>query len=379
MTSTLYIGLLSGTSMDAVDAVLVDLGPRPPRILEALAHPIPEPLKARLRAIADPAWRGDLDEYGALDAETGALFAEAAQALLDRSGIGAGAIAAIGSHGQTVRHRPDGRHPFSLQIGDAARIAEATGIAVVSDFRRRDIAAGGQGAPLVPAFHAELLRSTEEDRAVLNLGGIANLTCLPADPGQPVTGFDTGPANTLLDHWARRHTGTPFDRDGRWAATGQVAGSLLDAMLEDPYFGRPAPKSTGPEHFGAEWLDGLLEGMPEPRPQDVQRTLIELTARTVAQAVEQHAPRTTSVHVCGGGVHNGLLMARIAASLTGRRVTSTAEAGIDPDFIEALAFAWLASRTLAGLPGNLPAVTGARHPVVLGAIHPMCRRPVPGR
>lgn len=379
MASTLYIGLLSGTSMDAVDAVLADLGPRPPRILQALAHPIPEPLKARLRAISDPAWRGDLDEYGALDAETGALFAEAAQALLDRSGLGAGAIAAIGSHGQTVRHRPDGRHPFSLQIGDAARIAEATGIAVVSDFRRRDIAAGGQGAPLVPAFHAELLRSTEEDRAVLNLGGIANLTCLPAAPGQPVTGFDTGPANTLLDHWARRHTGTPFDRDGRWAATGQTAGSLLDAMLEDPYFGRPAPKSTGPEHFGAEWLDGLLEGMPEQRPQDVQRTLVELTAHTVAQAVERHAPQTASLHVCGGGVHNGLLMDRIAASLPGRRVVSTAEAGIDPDFIEALAFAWLASRTLAGLPGNLPAVTGARHAVVMGTIHPMCRRPVSGR
>lgn len=367
---TLYIGLISGTSMDAVDAVLADLDSRPPRMLAALSQPIPDELKLRLRAAAAPELRGGLDEFGALDCEVAELFSGAVMQLLGQAGIPSDRIEAIGSHGQTLLHRPDAPHPFTLQIGDPSRIAERTGITVVADFRRRDIAAGGQGAPLVPAFHAYVFGDGDKSQAILNLGGIANLTLIPKDGDGKITGFDVGPANTLMDHWAQRHFGTAYDEGGRWAAGGRTNERLLKAMLADPYFGRSPPKSTGPEHFGPSWLDTLLDGFPGAAAQDVQRTLVELTARSVAEAIARHACGTRVLYVCGGGVHNGLLMTRLAACLPGCQVASTAEAGIDPDHMEALAFAWLASRTLAGLPGNLPAVTGASHPVVLGAIYP---------
>ncbi|HET6397787.1 MAG TPA: anhydro-N-acetylmuramic acid kinase, partial [Pseudoxanthomonas sp.] len=272
----------------------------------------------------------------------------------------------IGSHGQTVRHRPGGEAPFTLQIGDGNVIAERSGIATVADFRRRDVAAGGHGAPLVPAFHAALLHSESEDRAVLNLGGIGNYTLLPRQG--PVRGFDTGPANALLDAWCQRHTGAAFDADGAFAAGGTVDEALLARLLDEPWFALPPPKSTGREQFHLDWVQARLRGGESPA--DVQATLLELSAATAADALRAHQPRTARVLACGGGVRNPVLMRRLAARLPGVAVESTAAHGLDPDFVEAMAFAWLARQTLAGLPGNLPAVTGARGPRVLGVVHP---------
>ncbi|MDD3517285.1 MAG: anhydro-N-acetylmuramic acid kinase [Chromatiales bacterium] len=368
-----YIGLISGTSMDAVDAALVDLTPARPQLLAALAHPIPEDLQRRLRALADPAWRGDLDEYGALDVLTGELFAEAALAVVDKAGIPAVAVLAIGSHGQTVRHRPEATPPFTLQIGNPHVIAARTGITTVADFRPRDIAVGGQGAPLVPALHAALFRSSDMDRVVLNVGGIANVTLLPADDSHPVTGFDTGPGNTLMDLWTRRQLGRDYDKGGTWAATGTADAELVEAMLADPWFALPPPKSTGPEHFSRTWLERHLEGRTLAS-ECVQRSLLELTARSIAQAIERHAAGHGELLVCGGGAHNRTLLQRLRECLPGMHVMSTAQAGLDPDWVEAVAFAWLARQTLRGLPGNLPEVTGASGPAMLGSIHPGRRR-----
>jgi anhydro-N-acetylmuramic acid kinase len=308
----------------------------------------------------------DLDAFGRLDVEIGQHFADAALHLLEHSGIPATAVRAIGSHGQTVRHRPTGEYPFTLQLGDPTTIAERCRIDVVADFRRADLAAGGQGAPLLPALHAMLLARPGHARVVLNLGGIANITVLGADGS--VRGFDTGPANGLLDAWCLRHRGEPFDRDGALAASGRIDPELLDAMLADRYFALPPPKSTGREHFHLDWL-ATHAPLAALSPADVQATLLELTARSVASAIMQHAPDAEEVLACGGGVHNGALMRRLDELLAPRALSSTAQHGIDPDFLEATAFAWLARQRLLGLPGNLPAVTGARGPRVLGAIY----------
>lgn len=308
----------------------------------------------------------DLDAWGRLDVEIGHQFADATLQLLQQSGTPAMAVRAIGSHGQTLRHRPGGEFPFTLQVGDPSVIAERCRIDVVADFRRADVAAGGQGAPLLPALHAMLLAAPDRTRVVLNLGGIANITVLTAD-GR-VRGFDTGPANGLLDAWCQHHQGKPFDRDGAFAASGWVHQGLLDAMLADPYFALPPPKSTGREYFHLDWLAARLPVVSLP-PADVQATLLELTARSVAAAVVQYATAADEVLACGGGVHNGALMRRLGELLAPRTLGSTAEHGIDPDFLEATAFAWLARQRLLNLPGNLPAVTGARGPRVLGAIY----------
>jgi anhydro-N-acetylmuramic acid kinase len=312
-----------------------------------------------------------LDEIGTLDVRVAATFADAAQALLERAGVPAGAVRAIGSHGQTVRHRPagatfDGHMPFSWQLGDPSLIAERCGIATVADFRPRDVAAGGLGAPLVPAFHAAVLRAPDEDRAVLNLGGIANYTLIPAQGD--VRGFDTGPANALMDAWCLRHTGEAFDGDGAFAARGSVDAALLGRMLAEPWFQLPPPKSSGREQFHLGWVASHLAG--DERPEDVQATLLEVTARTVAQALQLEQPATARVLLCGGGVRNPRLVARIGELLPGARVEATDAHGLDADYVEAMAFAWLARQTLLGLPGNLPSATGARGPRVLGAIYP---------
>jgi anhydro-N-acetylmuramic acid kinase len=279
-------------------------------------------------------------------------------------------VRAIGSHGQTVRHEPDGDHPFSVQIGDPNVIAEITGITTIADFRRRDIAAGGQGAPLVPAFHAAVLRSSDEDRVALNIGGMANITVLPRDPAQAVTGFDTGPGNVLMDAWAARHLGTPLDSEGRWAGSAPRDEALLAVLLSDEYFQRQPPKSTGREHFNMTWLEARLAQLgTAPEPAQVQASLAALTALSCAAAIQRYAPRTQQVLVCGGGVHNVTLLQQLTDALPGVRVASTQTQGLDPDWVEALAFAWLAQQTLAGKPGNLPSVTGARAPVVLGGIY----------
>ena len=365
--SALYLGLISGTSTDSIDAALVSFAHGMPQLLAAHAHPWPPALRKQVLALAQGETALDLDAFGRLDVALGHCFAEAAQQLLEISGHHADAVRAIGSHGQTLRHRPEGEHPFTLQLGDPSVIAERCGIDVVADFRRADVAAGGQGAPLLPAVHAMLLGRPGHTRVVLNLGGIANITVL--DAAGRVLGFDTGPANGLLDAWCLRHRGEAFDRDGAFAASGRVDAALLDALLGDPYFALPPPKSTGREYFHLDWLAAHPQLAAAAHPADVQATLLELTARSVSRAILQYAPDVEDVLVCGGGVHNARLMQRLTELLAPRTLCSTQRHGIDPDFLEATAFAWLARQRLLGLPGNLPTVTGARGPRVLGAVY----------
>ena len=371
----LFVGLISGTSADGIDAALVrfDDATATPHceLLLGRTYPWAEAVRTRLVGLGQGGDAQSLEELGTLDVQIADAFAESALALLAEAGVDAGEIVAIGSHGQTVRHRPegayyDGRHPFTWQLGDGHRIAERCGIATVADFRRRDVAAGGHGAPLVPAFHAALLHAADEDRAVLNLGGIANYTLLPADG--VVRGFDTGPANCLMDAWHALQRGGAYDADGAYAATGEVDPELLTRLLEEPWFALPPPKSTGREHFHLDWVRARLSG--GERAEDVQATLLELSAITIADALRAQQPGTRRVLACGGGVRNARLLQAVAAQLPQAQVESTAAYGLDPDFVEAMAFAWLARQTLAGLPGNLPSVTGARGPRVLGVVYP---------
>lgn len=334
----------------------------PLRVVAARTYAYPLALRDRVLALARANAAVALDDFGHLDVEIGECFAEAALALLREAGVAPEAVAAIGSHGQTVCHRPGGAHPFTLQIGDPNVIAERTGIATVADFRRADVAAGGQGAPLLPALHAAIFAAASIPRAILNLGGIANATLLV--PGSEVIGFDTGPANCLLDAWATRHLDAARDDGGAWAASGRVDDGLLGALLAEPYFTAPPPKSTGREHFNLDWLDArLAAGLA---PADVQATLLALSARTIADALRASGAR--EVYACGGGVHNAALMAALRRELPEARVDTTATLGLDPDFVEAAGFAWLARARLAGQPGNLPSVTGARGPRLLGGI-----------
>ncbi len=364
---TLYAGLISGTSMDGVEAALLEIVHGRFRIRGATHVDYPDDLATPLKAAVPDPTRCDLDEFGALDAAVGTAFATAATALLKVTGTVPGDVRAIGSHGQTILHRPRGKHPYTIQIGDPNRIAEAAGIDVVADFRRRDMAAGGEAAPLVPAFHAAAFGTAGEDRAVVNIGGIANLTMLPANG--TVSGFDTGPGNCLMDLWAMEHLGTPYDQDGALAARGRVNDDLLRTLQAEPYLARPAPKSTGRELFHRAWLDPLLQSHPAA-VADVQATLCEFTASTIAQALEStqaFAPR--ELLVCGGGAFNRELMRRLAARLPHMQVVDTGARGIHPAQVEAALFAWLAHRYIEGLPGNLTAVTGARGARVLGALY----------
>ncbi len=361
----LYIGLISGTSMDAIDAALVDFDVKPLHVVASSATPFEPALKARVAALIDRADSVALDEVGQIDVEIGRAFARATTALLESCGLGAGQIAAIGSHGQTLRHRPDLPAPFTWQIGDPNVLAEMAGINVVADFRRRDVAAGGQGAPLLPVFHDQVFRSDSEDRVIANLGGIANITIL--NRGATVTGFDTGPANRLLDAWIARHQGRDFDADGRWAATGNVDATLLADLLDEPYLRLPPPKSTGRELFNMDWLNSKL-GLFARRPNDVQATLQRFTAVTIAAAVRQYAPGA-ALYACGGGAHNTALLAALAELTSPDPVASTAELGLDPDYVEAIAFAWFAKRTLEGLTSSAASVTGAKGARILGGVY----------
>ena len=361
-SSELYIGLMSGTSLDGVDAALVDLG-RAPALIAAEFAPYPDAVKTALLAVHEP--RADeLHRAAVLGIGLSELYAAAVRRLLENSRVSEKAVRAIGCHGQTVRHRP--ASGYTLQLGNPAWLAERTGIAVVADFRSRDIAAGGQGAPLVPAFHAAWFRDARRHRVIINLGGIANLTDLP--PRGPVIGFDTGPANLLLDAWARAHLGRDFDRDGALAARGRPVETLVEAALADPYFGRSPPKSTGRDHFNLEWLRRL--GVERHSVEDVQASLAELTARSVGDAVARFCPGAEEAYLCGGGARNPDLVGRLKSALSGVDVASTERLGIHPDWVEAMAFAWLAQRCLKGEPGNLPEATGAHGPRVLGAIYP---------
>ncbi|WP_019624957.1 anhydro-N-acetylmuramic acid kinase [Thioalkalivibrio sp. ALJT] len=365
-----YIGLMSGTSRDGIDAVLTEsLGGGRMQVLDHLQLEFPDDLAAEL-ATAATTTTLRYAQLGTLDAKLGDLFGQAVLALLEQTGLPPATIRAIGSHGQTVHHAPDRNPAFTWQIGDPFRIAEITGIDTVAQFRPRDIAAGGQGAPLACGFHAAQFASPDEARAVLNLGGIGNITWLA--PGRAVTGFDCGPANTLLDAWNRCHQGTAFDRNGNWARSGQPDPHLLARLLDDPFFERPPPKSTGPEYFSPAWLRARTgEALEQARPEDIQATLVELTITSVRRALQAVDIRPPArLLVCGGGALNTYLMERLQQTQTGTRVETTTGHGIPPQQVEGAAFAWLAARTLAGHTGNLPEVTGARGPRVLGCIIP---------
>jgi anhydro-N-acetylmuramic acid kinase len=370
--AALFIGLMSGTSLDGIDGVLVELGGHgspPPR---AHVHlPFDAALRASLLALND---NGGVDELHRAALAANALtaaYAYVAAALCRQAGVGAADVRAIGAHGQTVRHRPgaDALGGYTTQLLNGALLAERTGIDVVCDFRSRDLAAGGQGAPLVPAFHAEQFARPGVDVAVLNVGGIANLSLLPARGGD-VRGFDTGPGNGLMDHWVRHHRGESFDADGAWAAGAEVDPALLQDLRSEPYFDLPPPKSTGRDLFHPGWLQQRLDRHPGLDPQAVQATLLALTIGTIADALRRHAPSTERLRVCGGGAFNGALMRSLRAALPGVDVASTTVDGVPPDQVEAFAFAWLASAFVEGRPGNLAAVTGARGQRRLGALHP---------
>jgi anhydro-N-acetylmuramic acid kinase len=364
-----FIGLMSGTSLDAVDGALVEIDETRAEVRTVCfaSQSLDEALRSELEALQSPQ-PDELARAALAGNRLADAYAAVTARLLEHAGMAASSIRAIGAHGQTVRHRPE--LGYTIQLLNAARLAETTAIPVVCDLRAADLAAGGQGAPLAPAFHAQAFRAGQERRAVVNLGGIANVTLLaPASTAEAVLGFDTGPANTLLDSWCRRHTGAEFDRDGAWARAGRPDASLLAAWLADPYFALAAPKSTGRDLFNAEWLDRSLAARPTsaPRePRDVQATLVELTAVTVVHACT--AFRADRIYVCGGGARNRFLMERLAAHAAPAPVVSTQALGLDPQAVEAAAFAWLAACRVDAAAGNLPTVTGASGPRVLGLL-----------
>ena len=363
-----FVGLMSGTSLDGVDAALVKFSPDP--TLEATQFtPFTEDLRQELLALHSPGI-DELHRAAMLSQRLARLYADATRLLLESTGVSSAEVVALGCHGQTVRHRPE--LGYTLQLNNPALLAEISGIPVVTDFRSRDVAAGGQGAPLVPAFHSGAFRSQDVHRVILNIGGIANVTDLPANRSQSsIKGFDTGPGNMLLDAWAARHLGAPRDDGGSWAASGTVDNGLLTTCLSDPWFSLTPPKSTGRDHFHLQWLD--RQGISAIAPQNVQATLSELTAASIATAIAQWCPGVSEVYACGGGVHNKDLMNRLAQRLgqIGRIKLATTDAlGVPADWVEAVAFAWLARQTLNELPGNLPSVTGAAGPRVLGAVSP---------
>ncbi|HEY4375251.1 MAG TPA: anhydro-N-acetylmuramic acid kinase [Burkholderiales bacterium] len=366
MSTQYCIGLMSGTSLDGVDAALADFTAGSPRTVATHFAPFDSDLRAELLALQRPV-ENELERAALAANRLMRAYAAGVTAVLGKANVDAGEIRAVGAHGQTVRHRPD--LGYTLQLNNPALLAELTGIAVVADFRARDVAAGGQGAPLVPAFHRAVFGIPGRLRVIVNIGGIGNITVLNAD--DRVLGFDTGPGNVLMDLWIARHQGRAHDAEGAWAASGRVQAALLAQMLTEPYFGLPSPKSTGRDLFNAEWLARFAG---DHAAADMQATLCELTATTIVDAIRRqlggHAGDAVEVFVCGGGAHNTTLRGRLAALGAGWRWAATDALGVAPDWVEAMAFAWLAHQTLANAPGNLASVTGAAGPRVLGALYP---------
>lgn len=367
MQSGFYIGLMSGTSLDGADSVVALLDQQQCKIVQQQFTPYPETLKQQLLTLHD-AGHNELESAALVSNQLSRLYARNIAALLQSASISPAEIHAIGCHGQTIRHRPE--LGFTLQIGNPALLAELTGIDVVADFRSRDIAAGGQGAPLVPAFHAAMFTHPQKHRGILNIGGIANITYLPAAGGH-VTGFDTGPGNMLMDAWINQHQGKDYDANGDWAAGGQIIPELLHRMLANAFFAMPPPKSTGRDTFNLAWLEQLLrQSSNQYSSINVQRTLLELTATSVATAVSQHCANVDELYVCGGGAYNSALLKCLQQALPATISIQTSDTlGLAANAMEATAFAWLARQTLCRLPGNLPMVTGARGPRILGAVY----------
>lgn len=362
----MYIGLMSGTSMDAIDAVLASFDENKVTLIGTASTPITLLMKTKLMTLC----RGEnisLRLLGETETQLGHLFADTCLQLLDKTGIKSSEITAIGSHGQTIYHHPNGDNPFSLQIGDPNVIAARTNITTVADFRRRDVALGGQGAPLVPAFHHYLFGRTSENQGIINIGGIANVTYLPSDYAQSILGFDTGPGNTLLDCWHEQHREKSVDLNGEWARSGKLNHELLAHFLNDPYFQKSFPKSTGREYFNSQWLDEKLKLLSHAvSPVDIQNTLTELTAKSIADAINKIFH---TLWVCGGGAYNTFLMERLCAHCPHVQINSTQKIGIDPQWIEATAFAWLAKQTIEKKAGNCMSVTGAKKESILGAVY----------
>ncbi|WP_185232489.1 anhydro-N-acetylmuramic acid kinase [Teredinibacter franksiae] len=366
----LFIGLMSGTSLDSIDAALVRFNDDSLELLATLAIPYDERTRKKILDLTRPG-NNEIDRMGALDKELGQRFANAVNQLLKNADCNANEITAIGSHGQTIRHRPSsaGRpDQFTLQIGDPNTIAQLTGITTVADFRRRDMAAGGQGAPLAPTFHTEMFRSDSETRCILNIGGMSNVTYLPCE-GDPI-GFDSGPGNVLMDAWISTFGSHNYDKDGAWAAEGTVNQELLVKLLSHSFFKMPAPKSTGREDFDISWVNSAIEQTITPfTPQDVQATITELTAASIGNTLNGLCQPGTQVFICGGGAHNKHLFSRLVAHMPNFVVNTTETLNLHPDWVEAVAFAWLAMRTLDRKPGNMPAVTGASQALTLGGVY----------
>jgi anhydro-N-acetylmuramic acid kinase len=364
----LHVGIMSGTSLDGIDAALVAFSGGMPELRATHYRPYGQPLKDALLKLHQPSVN-ELHQSQLVANELAREYALATHALLKSAGVAAGEIASIGCHGQTIRHCPG--QGYTLQIGNAALLAELTGITVVSDFRSRDIAAGGQGAPLVPAFHDMILRHPSLHRVIVNIGGIANLTDLPPNPihsPRPTIGFDCGPGNMLMDAWIAQHRGEAYDKDGAWAASGKVIPDLLQSMLDDAYFTAAPPKSCGRDQFNMDWLNKHLHG--GEAPADVQATLLALTCDSIAEAIRRFCPGAAEIYLCGGGAHNAALVDRLRQALPDCSIQLTDALGVGADWMEAIAFAWLARQAMHGEPANLPQATGAGHPCILGAIYP---------
>ncbi len=367
-SALLYIGVMSGSSLDGIDVALTTINNSQCNVLATHFQAYTRAIKQSLLALHFPS-ENELDKSALMANQLARLYAEAVNTLLAKNNLSPNEITAIGCHGQTIRHQPkvgDGVG-YTIQLGNNALLAEVTNITVVGDFRSRDLAAGGQGAPLVPAFHRAVFSHSDKNRAIVNIGGIANITYL-AKTGETI-GFDSGPGNMLLDHWVKSKLGQEYDADGKWAATGRTQEQLLNRLLSDAYFALPPPKSTGRDLLNQDWLLRHLANETY-QPEDVARTLVELTSRTICQAIEQYCPHVDEVYLCGGGAHNRLLNDILQSSLHPIPVLTTDALGVNVDWVEAAAFAWLAKQTLDHMPSNLPAVTGAAGLRILGAIYP---------
>ncbi len=369
----LFIGIMSGSSLDGIDVALVELYDSSTsnainipncKLLATHFVPYEADIKDAVLTLHFPQ-ENELEKSALVANQLASLYAEAVNTLLSKEQLTANQISAIGCHGQTIRHQP--QNSYTIQLNNHALLAELTNINVVGDFRSRDIAAGGQGAPLVPAFHQATFGSNNQNRAIINIGGIANITALSQTDS--VIGFDSGPGNILLDHWVKQHLGKDYDANGEWSSSGQIIPPLLNSMLAEPFFSLSPPKSTGRDLFNAAWLTHHIDHL-DTRPQDIARTLIELTAVTICEAIQQHCPTMDEIYICGGGAHNRLLINCLQRKLPHTAVGMTNDLGVDADWVEATAFAWLAQQTMQNRPSNLPAATGAAGARVLGAIYP---------